>query len=258
MAKPIRALELHYPMIQFLIIMLTLQVLKRFHGFIFTWIKTENFRKNSRFGVFDARWNDNNNNTLFTYLLFLKKKSKSVQHRHGAGALVVPYIIVIYLQAAPSSLARIRISSFNITQKYQPATHIEQKHCSLHQHDEYRQCSKVFRLETICPQLSPQRFYFLSIPLVTWKMGSWRYFINCLTQRCPYCIIRTIVNSNLFFCLPALSETVVLNLWDTSKEKGGSQWRHFYLPRFRKGFFIHYVASKKTIFKYCLDFKLFG
>ena len=35
MAKPIRALELHYPMIQFLIIMLTLQVLKRFHGFIF-------------------------------------------------------------------------------------------------------------------------------------------------------------------------------------------------------------------------------
>ena len=116
----------------------------------------------------------------------------------------------------------------------------------------------MFRLETICPQLSPQRFYFLSIPLVTWKMGSWRYFINCLTQRCPYCIIRTIVNSNLFFCLPALSETVVLNLWDTSKEKGGSQWRHFYLPRFRKGFFIHYVASKKTIFKYCLDFKLFG
>ena len=48
------------------------------------------------------------------YLLFLKK-SKSVQHRHGAGALVVAYIIVIYLQAAPSSLARIRISSFNIT-----------------------------------------------------------------------------------------------------------------------------------------------
>ena len=44
-----------------------------------------------------------------------KKKSKSVQHRHGAGALVVAYIIVIYLQAAPSSLARIRISSFNIT-----------------------------------------------------------------------------------------------------------------------------------------------
>ena len=44
-----------------------------------------------------------------------KKKSKSVQHRHGAGALVVAYITVIYLQAAPSSLARIRISSFNIT-----------------------------------------------------------------------------------------------------------------------------------------------
>lgn len=44
-----------------------------------------------------------------------KKKIKSVQHRHGAGALVVAYIIVIYLQAAPSSLARIRISSFNIT-----------------------------------------------------------------------------------------------------------------------------------------------
>lgn len=44
-----------------------------------------------------------------------KNKSKSVQHRHGAGALVVAYIIVIYLQAAPSSLARIRISSFNIT-----------------------------------------------------------------------------------------------------------------------------------------------
>ena len=43
-----------------------------------------------------------------------KKKNKSVQHRHGAGALVVAYIIVIYLQAAPSSLARIRISSFNI------------------------------------------------------------------------------------------------------------------------------------------------
>lgn len=152
--------------------------------------------------------------TRYSHIFYsLKKnKSKSFQHRHGAGALVVAYIIVIYLQAAPSSLARIRISSFNITQKYQPATHIEQKHCSLHQHDEYRQCSKVFRLETICPQLSPQRFYFLSIPLVTWKMGSWRYFINRLTQRCPYCIIRTIVNSNLFFCLPALSETAVLNL----------------------------------------------
>ena len=55
--------------------------------------------------------------TRYSHIFYsLKKnKSKSVQHRHGAGALVVAYIIVIYLQAAPSSLARIRISSFNIT-----------------------------------------------------------------------------------------------------------------------------------------------
>lgn len=55
--------------------------------------------------------------TRYSHIFYsLKKnKSKSVQHRHGAGALVVAYIIVIYLQAAPSSLSRIRISSFNIT-----------------------------------------------------------------------------------------------------------------------------------------------
>lgn len=55
--------------------------------------------------------------TRYSHIFYsLKKnKSKSVQHRHGAGALVIAYIIVIYLQAAPSSLARIRISSFNIT-----------------------------------------------------------------------------------------------------------------------------------------------
>ena len=49
--------------------------------------------------------------TRYSHIFYsLKKnKSKSVQHRHGAGALVVAYIIVIYLQAAPSSLARIRI-----------------------------------------------------------------------------------------------------------------------------------------------------
>lgn len=55
--------------------------------------------------------------TRYSHIFYsLKKnKNKSVQHRRGAGALVVAYIIVIYLQAAPSSLARIRISSFNIT-----------------------------------------------------------------------------------------------------------------------------------------------